>query len=180
MVPPQGSKTAQGYELQLGTNNLAPFLFTKLLTPIMVKTAQAAVTGTVRVVWVASSAVSMSPEGGVDMTNLDYKVEKSAWQKYSISKAGNFLHARELARRHKDGGIISVVRYATILHLKGADFSQAVDPGMLKTDLWVNTPTWQKVAANLILHDPIYGAYTELYGGLSPEINTDKTGAWSK
>ena len=40
MVPPAGSKTAQGYELQLGTNNVAPFLFTKLLTPLLVETAK--------------------------------------------------------------------------------------------------------------------------------------------
>ncbi|PTB35154.1 hypothetical protein M441DRAFT_74531 [Trichoderma asperellum CBS 433.97] len=30
MVPPQGSKTVQGYELQIGVNNLAPFLFTNM------------------------------------------------------------------------------------------------------------------------------------------------------
>jgi retinol dehydrogenase-12 len=114
MVPEQGSKTAQGYELQLGTNNLAPFLFTKLLAPVMAKTAQNAEKGTVRVVWVASSAVKMSPQGGVDMSNLDYKVDKSAWHKYAISKAGNVLHAREYARRHQDDGIISVVRYPLI------------------------------------------------------------------
>ena len=33
MIPPQGSKTKQGYELQLGTNNLGAFLFTKILHP---------------------------------------------------------------------------------------------------------------------------------------------------
>jgi retinol dehydrogenase 12 len=50
MFPPQGSKTKQGYELQLGTNNVAPFLFTKLLTPILIKTAKASSPGDVRVV----------------------------------------------------------------------------------------------------------------------------------
>jgi retinol dehydrogenase-12 len=35
MVPPQGSTTKQGYELQLGTNCVDPFLFTKLLTPLL-------------------------------------------------------------------------------------------------------------------------------------------------
>lgn len=51
---------------------------------------------------------------------------------------------------------------------------------MLKTDLWVNTPAWQMAIANFLLHKPIYGAYTELYGGLSPDITLEKTGAWSK
>jgi retinol dehydrogenase 12 len=55
MNTPPGSKTKQGYELQLGTNNIAPFLLTKLLTPLLVKTAQTAAKGSVRVVWVSSS-----------------------------------------------------------------------------------------------------------------------------
>jgi retinol dehydrogenase-12 len=40
MCPPQGSKTPQGYELQLGTNNIGTFMFTKLLTPILNATAR--------------------------------------------------------------------------------------------------------------------------------------------
>lgn len=35
MTPPRGSKTAQGYELQLGTNNIAHFLLTRLLHPVL-------------------------------------------------------------------------------------------------------------------------------------------------
>ena len=50
MIPPQGSKTKQGYELQLGTNNVAPFLFTKLLTPILVDTAKSLRPASIRVV----------------------------------------------------------------------------------------------------------------------------------
>jgi hypothetical protein len=50
MIPPQGSETTQGYELQIGTNNVAPFLFTKLLTLILAKTAKTAPKGSVRVI----------------------------------------------------------------------------------------------------------------------------------
>ena len=110
MVPPQGSKTKQGYEMQLGTNNLAPFLFTKLLTPTLIKTAKVSPPGTVRVVWVSSSiAEGFSPKNGVDMDNLDYKTDKSAWRKYGMSKAGNILHSKEYAKRHGSNGVISVV-----------------------------------------------------------------------
>ena len=110
MIPPQGSKTKQGYELQLGTNNVAPFLFTKLLTPILASTAKTSPTGSVRVVWVSSSAAEgFSPTNGVDMDNLDYKTDKSAWHKYGVSKAGNVLHCKEYAKRHEADGIISVV-----------------------------------------------------------------------
>lgn len=110
MIPPQGSKTTQNYELQLGTNNIAPFLFTKLLVPILAQTAKNAPAGSVRVVWVSSSAAErFSPEGGVDMSNLDYKKDQSAWHKYGVSKAGNILQATEFAKRYKSTGIISIV-----------------------------------------------------------------------
>lgn len=111
MTPPQGSKTAQGYELQLGTNNLGHFLFTKLLTPILVKTAASAPAGSVRVVWVSSSAAElMSPKNGIDMNNLDYKKDQSSWHKYGVSKAGNWYHAAEFAKRYGKDGVVSVVR----------------------------------------------------------------------
>src|SRR5205085_831100 len=79
MQPPVGSKSKQGYELQLGVNCLACFLFTQLLTPALARTAKNEPPGAVRVVWVASSAVELfSPAGGVDMENLDYHREVSA------------------------------------------------------------------------------------------------------
>jgi retinol dehydrogenase-12 len=111
MVPPQGSTTKQGYELQLGTNNVAPFLFTKLLTPLLIETAKTASLGSVRVVWVSSSAAARSsPEGGVEMDSLSYeRDDKSAWFKYGVSKAGNILHASEYARRVGGKGVLSVV-----------------------------------------------------------------------
>jgi retinol dehydrogenase 12 len=110
MVPPAGLKTAQGYELQLGTNNVAPFLFTKLLTPLLVKTAKTAPKGSVRVIWVSSSAAALtSPKNGVEMDNLDYKKDKPVWHKYGVSKAGNWYHATEFAKLHKADGITSVV-----------------------------------------------------------------------
>ena len=110
MTPPQGSKTKQNYESQLGTNCLGPFLFTKLLTPLLVSTAKSAPRGSVRVVWLGSSAAEMmSPKGGVDMTNIDYKIDKSAWYKYGTSKAGNVLYSKEFAKRYQANDVISVV-----------------------------------------------------------------------
>jgi len=110
MNTPAGSKTKQGYELQLGTNNIAPFLFTKLLTPVLVETAKTAPKGGVRVVWVSSSAAEMiAPVGGVDMNNLDYKKDLPRWMKYGVSKGGNILHSNEFAKRYEEDGIISVV-----------------------------------------------------------------------
>jgi retinol dehydrogenase 12 len=109
MLPPQGSETKQGYELQLGTNNIGPFLFTKLLTPLLIKTARTALANSVRVVWVSSLAAQLAPKGGVGLDNLDYKKDEGAWTKYSISKAGNWYHSTEYAKRYKKDGIVSVV-----------------------------------------------------------------------
>lgn len=120
MVPPQGSKTAQGYELQLGTNNLAPFLFTNLLTPLLARTAEIAPKDSVRVVWVSSSAVITAPKPPIDFDNMDYRKEEGIWSKYSRSKAGLVIYAAELARRTGGQGIISVVslRFSFCILLK--------------------------------------------------------------
>lgn len=119
MISPQGSKTKQGYELQLGTNCLAPFLFTQLLTPILKQTAKIAPPGTVRVVWTSSSAAELvAPKNGVVMDNLDYRLDQTPFHKYGVSKAGNFYHATEYAKRHKADGIISMVRLCCATRFK--------------------------------------------------------------
>ena len=109
MVPPQGSKTVQGYELQIGTNNLAPFLFTKFLTPILIKTARTSPKNSTRVIWVASSAAEVAPNPPIDFSNIDYKKEEGIWTKYMRSKAGNVLHSAEFARRFKESQVLSLV-----------------------------------------------------------------------
>lgn len=110
MIPPQGSKTKQNYESQLGTNCIGPFLFTKILTPLLVQTARSAPRGSVRVVWLSSSAAdTVAPKGGLEISNLDYKKDESAWYKYGVSKAGNVFYSKEFARRYKSDGVVSVV-----------------------------------------------------------------------
>jgi retinol dehydrogenase-12 len=110
MIPPKGSVTKQGHDMQLGVNCLAPFLFTKLLTPLLLETAKSSEKGSVRVVWVSSSAVTFgSPTGGVDMANLTYEKDKGVGERYAVSKGGNVLHAAEFARRYEKEGVVSVV-----------------------------------------------------------------------
>lgn len=109
MTPPDGT-TKQGYELQLGTNCLGPHLFTKKLTPILQGTAKTVPVGSVRVVWVSSSAADVfAPTAGVELDNLDYKTPKDTYHKYGVSKAGNYFQGTEFARRYKEDGIISIV-----------------------------------------------------------------------
>ncbi|KAI4858712.1 NAD(P)-binding protein [Hypoxylon rubiginosum] len=165
MHPPAGSKTAQGYELQLGVNCLGTFLFTKLLTPLLVETAKTEPPATVRVVWVSSTAIEAAYglEGGIDIDNLDYHKPLPLWTTYAVSKAGNFFHGTEFARRYKADGVVSI----------------PLNPGILDSDLW----RWQGRLAHaffkmVLLHPPILGAYCELFAGLSPDVTLEKTGKW--
>ncbi|KAL8823586.1 MAG: hypothetical protein Q9191_005719 [Dirinaria sp. TL-2023a] len=110
MIPPQGSKTAQGYELQLGTNCLGPHLFTSLLQPILIRTAKNAPANSVRIVWVSSNGAWITTgRNGIELDNLDYsKADRSSWTKYGASKAGNIFQASEAGRRLGEAGIVSV------------------------------------------------------------------------
>ncbi|MCJ1436424.1 hypothetical protein MMC27_005803 [Xylographa pallens] len=162
MAPPQGSTTAQGYELQLGTNCIGHFMFANLLRPILAKTAASSASNSVRVVWVSSSAISFAPKTAIDFSNMDYKKNENTWTKYARSKAGNVLHGAEFARRAKDEGIISL----------------SLNPGNLASDLQRHIPAWQLFLFKATLYPAIQGAYTELYAGLSSDITMDYTGGW--
>lgn len=196
MLPPsEKATTVQGYDLQLGTNTVAPFLLTQLLTPVLQATAKeekaAGNPASVRVVWVASMAAELySGKNGVDTTNLRMG-SKTYTQPitdpltlYGNSKAGTYLHSVEYARRHKDDGIVSV----------------AVNPGNLDSDLYrtvggrqeegkpaqqeqdVGLSWFQRFGLKMfrthMLHPPVYGAYTELFAGLSPDVTLAKSGSW--
>ncbi|KAF4921503.1 putative oxidoreductase [Colletotrichum viniferum] len=91
MVPPQGSTTVQGHELQLGINNLGHQLFTQLLTSLLEKTSRIAPNDSVRVIWVSLSAADGAPRPAIDFSNMDYHKEEGIWPKYSRSKDGNVI-----------------------------------------------------------------------------------------
>ncbi|KAI1028182.1 hypothetical protein LB504_012493 [Fusarium proliferatum] len=168
MIPPEGSKTKQGYELQYGVNNIAHFLFTLLLRPALeAAAASASAPNSVRVVWVASSAADAAPNPAVDLTNMDYHREEGAWMKYSRSKAASVVHSAEFARRTAGTGIIS-------LALNPGNFVTNLQQNMSKMELAMFADCAQK----LISSDPINGAYTELFAGLSGTISEENNGGW--
>ncbi|KAI0013523.1 retinol dehydrogenase 12 [Xylariaceae sp. FL0662B] len=169
MIPPKGTTTKQGFEKQLGTNALGPFLFTMQLLTVLQSTARdmslssSAVVGAVRVVWLTSSMMqSFAPAGGVDMNNLDYKNDKHAMHKYAVSKAANTLYSAEFARRYGKDGIISV----------------SLDPGNLQTDLQRSASPALRKIWNMLLQNAILGAHTELFAGLSADITPGKNNAF--
>ncbi|KAH6643998.1 hypothetical protein C7974DRAFT_300492 [Boeremia exigua] len=162
MVPPQGSTTKQGYEVQLGTNCLGHYAFTKLLTPLLIQTAKSSEAGSVRVIWVSSSAVMNAPKGGVDMANLTYAQDKFAFQKYAISKAGNVLHALQFRNLYEKDGITSV----------------SLNPGNLSSDLTRHAGLLGVLIVKLLTYPAVNGAYTEFFAGLSPEVKDLKQNEW--
>lgn len=114
LAPPPGSKSKQGYDRQLGVNTLGPFLFTKLLTPIMVKTAKTSTPGSVRVMFVASSATYLiAPTGGVDIDRLKSRHPYTPMEMYGVSKAGDALYALHFAKLYGKDGVISTVSRST-------------------------------------------------------------------
>lgn len=92
--------TADGYEIQFGTNHMGHALFTKLLLPLLSKTA-AEPNSDVRIINLSSAAHNFPPRGGflpgectTDMKNR-YTVTR-----YGQSKLANILFTKELARRY--------------------------------------------------------------------------------
>ena len=86
MVPPL-SRTADGFELQFGTNHLGHFALTNLLLE--------QVTG--RVVTVSSGGHRM---GSIDFDDLNWERKPyKAWRAYGQSKLANLLFTSELQRR---------------------------------------------------------------------------------
>jgi NAD(P)-dependent dehydrogenase (short-subunit alcohol dehydrogenase family) len=91
MVPPL-ARTADGFELQFGTNHLGHFALTNLLLPN--------VTG--RVVTVSSNAHQM---GRIDFTDLNWERRRyRPWRAYGQSKLANLLFTSELQRRLTQAG----------------------------------------------------------------------------
>lgn len=161
-MPDPDIKTAQGYEMQLGVQNVGTFLFTKLLTPLLVTTARSSPVNSVRVIWLSSSAANnpSGPAYGVDMDNLDFRDDKSSLYKYMHSKGGTCLHAAEFARRHKNDGIVSA----------------AINPGNLKTDLWRNVDWKMRAAFFAICYPAVNGANTLLFAAFSTEVTVERLG----
>ncbi|KAL8829342.1 MAG: hypothetical protein Q9191_002071 [Dirinaria sp. TL-2023a] len=163
MTPPAGSKTNLGHDLEMGTNCLGPFLFNHYLEPTLKKTAASSENRLgVRIVWVASMIAASVPKGGITMNNDGSpKVIKNAMENYMQSKVGNVFLAKETAQRVDNDGIINV----------------SVNPGLLKTGLQRHVSALQRMIMvgrdplpNLMLKDPKYGAYSELFACLSPEV----------
>jgi len=175
MVCPFGH-TADGFEMQFGTNHLGHFLLTSLL-------ADAVLAGNEPRVVTLSSAAHLISDVDLDDPNFvsgDY----DAWISYGRSKSANALFALELARRLGDQGLRSY----------------SVHPGMVATELarhmtedlmaqmisriseraeqaaasGEDAPTGSDMPA---MRTPAVGAATQVWAAVAPEL-ADHTGAY--
>ena len=164
-LPPPGSVSAQGHELQMATNCLGHYLFAQLLLPTLLHTAKSASSAAVRVIWTSSIAVDgTAPNGGMNISELT-EIPSNQQRNYLNSKTGNWFLASALADQVGSDGILSVTQ----------------NPGNLKTGLLRHAPWSVKLlgyALTPILYSAKMGAYTELWAGLSQDLKIEDGGKY--
>jgi NAD(P)-dependent dehydrogenase (short-subunit alcohol dehydrogenase family) len=151
MAPPR-RRTADGFELQFGTNHLGHFALTNALLEKMEGREDA------RVVTLSSTAHKM---GRINFDNLNGDRHYFRWNAYGQSKLANLLFALELDRRLRAEG--STVK------------SLAAHPGYAATNLQsAGPPLFDRlvmVASNaLIAQDDEMGALPTLYAATQPGL----------
>ncbi|EUC59465.1 oxidoreductase, putative, partial [Rhizoctonia solani AG-3 Rhs1AP] len=165
MVPPVDQRTADGYDLQFGTNVLGHYFFTTLLLPTLIHTAKNSplAHGHARVINTSSASVYLAPKHGIVWETLGTDVPSVLAAKrlgtaalYAQSKLGNVLFSNELAKRYAEQGIIS----------------SSLNPGNLQTDLQRHLPWIAGKILGLFLYPASNGALTQLWSGTIPEGET--------
>jgi len=149
-------RTADGFEMQLGTNHLGHFALTGLLLDRLLAAPDA------RVVNVSSSAHRI---GRIDFDDLQSERSYGPWRAYGQSKLANLLFTFELQRR---------------LARRGARaLAAAAHPGYAATQLQEVGPrarnaafmTWAVGLGNrLIAQDAATGALPSLHAATAPDV----------
>lgn len=157
MACPQGT-TADGFEMQFGTNHLGHFLLIQLLTPALAAAGQAS---GARVVLLSSAGHRL---GDVDLDDPGWeRTPYDPWAAYGRSKTANVLCAVGLDQRLADQGVRAF----------------AVHPGTIHTELarHVTEETWNAFRAMLPPGDTTVaksipaGAATTVYAATSPDLD---------
>jgi len=152
MTPPARRTTADGFELQFGTNHLGHFALTARLLPLL----RAA--GAPRVTTVSSG---MHRIGRINFDDLQFAKTYRPAAAYGQSKLANLMFALELQRRSdaKGWGLLS----------------DAAHPGFALTDLIANGPGTKglnyqasRFLALFLAHSPGEGALPTLFAATSP------------
>jgi len=139
--------TQDGFEVHFGTNHLGPYLFTRLLVPLLKKSAPS------RVIVVSShghySARSLNFESFVGYT-------RSRWSfpEYAASKLCNVLFAKALAKHLQGSGITTY----------------SLHPGIIASEIWRNFPQPLRWLVTRPMISNEAGAVTTLYCAASPDL----------
>ncbi|RDL37981.1 NAD(P)-binding Rossmann-fold containing protein [Venustampulla echinocandica] len=120
--------TAQGYEIQFGTNHMGHFLLAQLLLPVLRSTASSFPDADVRVVVLSSLGMYATIVGGYWGGGIDFDSLKQAGSsfvlancfRYGQAKLANALFAKEMQKRYGGDGITCI----------------SVHPGVITTGLW--------------------------------------------
>lgn len=148
------SKTADGFEMQFGTNHLGHYALTAQLLPLLVNAPGS------RVVTVTSTARHFARPIDPDNPHLEGEYEK--WRAYGQSKLANLHFAVGLERRLREAGAQTQ--------------SLVAHPGLTRTELQVNTAkagggnASEKVAARFGM-DPERGALPQLRAATDPRAS---------
>ena len=121
MAVPERLETADGHELQFGTNHLGPFALTGLLLPALRAAVESRVVSTASI---AARPGRLTPEAMAGETTYD------PWRVYSMTKLANLVFGRELQSR-------------SVAHGWGLT-SVTAHPGFSTTNLASNGPRFGK------------------------------------
>ncbi len=163
MTPPTRLETADGFELQFGTNVLGHFALTALLFPALQQAASESPASTTRprIVTIASIAHKRAQ---LNLDDLHSQKNYSPMQAYQQSKLANLLFAFELERRLRAAN-------STIM-------SVAAHPGVAQTNLFLagDYSPIEKTLRNLVghvigivLNTDSEGALPTLYAATAPD-----------
>jgi len=149
MYPPKQT-TADGFELQFGTNHLGHFALTGLLLENILPVENS------RVVTVAS--IAHRNQAKIHFDDLQWERSYNRVAAYGQAKLANLMFAYELDRRLKGKNTLSV----------------AAHPGVSNTELMRHTPGTNlpgySALANLVTNSPLVGALATLRAATDPAV----------
>lgn len=147
------AKTADGFEMQLGTNHIGHFLLTCLLVPALRKAAPS------RVVSVSSRGHHASPVVFEDLHFEKRPYDK--WLAYGQSKTANVLFAVELERRLGRSGVHANALHPGVIATELARHMVPEDLDLLSKRMPSGALHFKSVPA---------GAATSVYAASAPEL----------
>lgn len=164
MAPPRRLETADGFELQFGTNVLGHFALTGLLLPALELAAAGSAlesTGRPRIVTIASIA---HKRGRINLDDLQFTRNYAPMKTYQQSKLANLMLAFELDRRLRAASspIMSVAAHPGVAHT----------PLFSKGDYSATEKAARKLLGEVIeilLNTDAEGALPTLYAATSPD-----------